>query len=275
MHYIIDGHNLIAKLPDLSLGEEHDELELALKLKSWASANRKRTVTVVFDKGMPGGTARMLSNRDVTVIFAPYGQTADSLLIARIKQVKNPPEYTLVSSDQQIMAVAKKRKMPQILSEEFVGRLGYDERLIIKSEPEETAEKPDVDALSEAEVNEWLDLFGPVPERPKRPSKRLKKPTPEPTPAPTKPKKRQPLTVAKSGERELDEAEIAEWLELFGPVVEREPPPTAQTDKPTKSTRQPKKKRPVGHLRTLKSDDAELHPDEVDDWLELFKQGKK
>ena len=274
MHYLIDGHNLIAKIPDLSLGEEHDELELALKLKSWASASRKRKVTVVFDKGMPGGMARMLSNRDVTVIFAPYGKTADSLLIARIKQVKNPPEYTLVSSDRQIVAAAKKRKMPRLLSEAFVGRLGYDERLIVKSEPEEVAEKPDVAALSEAEVNEWLDLFGPVPERPKRPPKRCQKPTPEPAAEPAKPKKRQPLTVAKSGERELDEDEIAEWLELFGPVVEREPPP-AKTDKPTKPTPSTKKKRPIGQLRTLKSDDAELHPDEVDDWLELFKRGKE
>ena len=273
MHYLIDGHNLIAKLPDLSLGEEHDEFELALRLKSWASANRKRWVTVVFDRGMPGGTARMLSNRDVTAIFAPQGQTADALLIARIKQVKHPPEYTLVSSDRQIIAIAKERKMRHILSEEFVGRLGYDERLIIKNEVEAAEEKPDADGLSEAEVAEWLEMFGPVPERPKKPPKRRQKKAPIPKPEPPKPKKRQPLTVAKAGNRELDEEEVAEWLELFGPVVDREPPP-AQTDKPSKPTRRVKKKRPIGQLRTLKSDDAELHPDEVDDWLELFKQGK-
>ncbi len=275
MHYLIDGHNLIAKLPDLSLGEEHDEFELALRLKSWASANRKRRVTVVFDRGLPGGTARMLSNRDVTVIFAPQGQTADSLLIARIKQVKHPPEYTLVSSDRQIIAAAKKRKTRHILSEEFVGRLGYDERLIIKSEPEAAEEKPDADGLSEAEVAEWLEMFGPVPERPKKPAKRRQQKAPDPKPEPPKPKKRQPLTVAKAGNRELDEEEIAEWLELFGPVVEREPSLPAKTDKPTKPPRRPQKKRPVGQLRTLKSDDAELHPDEVDDWLELFKRGKE
>ena len=273
MHYLIDGHNLIAKIPDIALGEAQAEFELALRLKSWASANRKRRVTLLFDKGMPGGTARMLSNRDVTVIFAPQGQTADALLIARIKQVKNPPEYTLVSSDQQIIIAAKKRKMRHILSEEFVERLGYDERLVVPSEVVETAEKPDELVLSEAEVNEWLDLFGPVPERPKTPPKRLKKKAPEPTPEPSKPKKQQPLTVAKSGERELDEDEIAEWLELFGPVVER-PSTSPPADKPTKPTSRAQKKRPIGQLRTLKSDDAELHPDEVDDWLELFLRGK-
>jgi len=171
---------------------------------------------VVFDKGMPGGMARMLSNRDVTVIFAPQGQTADSLLIGRIKQVKNPPEYTLVSSDQQIIAAAKKRKMRHILSEEFVERLGYDERLIVKGEAVETAEKPDVDALSEAEVNEWLDLFGPVPERPKTAPKRLKKKTAEPAPEPSKPKKRQPLTAAKSGDRELDERKLPSGWRYLG-----------------------------------------------------------
>jgi predicted RNA-binding protein with PIN domain len=273
MHYLIDGHNLIAKIPDLSLDQEHDELELALKLKSWASASRKRQLTVVFDKGMLGGMARMLSNRDVTVIFAPQGQTADSLLIGRIKQVKNPPEYTLVSSDQQIIAAAKKRKMRHILSEEFVERLGYDERLIVQSEAVEASDKPDDAVLSEAEVNEWLDLFGPVPERPKTPPKRLKKKPAAPAPEPSKPKKRQPLTAAKSGDRELDEQEVAEWLALFGPVVEREPtPPPAE--KPSKPAPRAQKKRPIGQLRTLKSDDAELHPDEVDDWLELFRRGK-
>jgi predicted RNA-binding protein with PIN domain len=275
MHYLIDGHNLIAKIPDIWLGEARDEFELALRLKSWASANRKRRVTVLFDKGMPGGMARMLSNRDVTIIFAPQGQTADALLIARIKQVKHPPAYTLVSSDQEIIAAANKRKMGHIRSEDFVGELGYDERLIVHSEPEAAAEKPDVDSQSESEIAEWLDIFGPVPERPKRPPKQRKaKSAPEPEPEPATPKKRQPLTAAKSGQRELDEAEIAEWLELFGPVAERPsaPPPSA---KPNKPTPRPKKKRPLGHLRTLKTDDAELHPDEVEDWLELFRRGKE
>jgi predicted RNA-binding protein with PIN domain len=275
MHYLIDGHNLIAKIPDISLSAAQDEFELALRLKSWASANRKRRVTVVFDRGMPGGTARMLSNRDVTAVFAPQGQTADALLIARIKQIKHAPEYTLVSSDQQIIAAAKKRKMRHILSEEFVERLGYDERLIVKSDAVEAPDKPDDAVLSEAEVNEWLDMFGPVPERPKTPPKRLQKKAPEPKPEPAKPKKRQPLTVAKSGERELDEDEVAEWLDLFGPVVERKPAPPASTYKSGKPTPPANKKRPIGQLRTLKSDDAELHPDEVDDWLELFRRGKE
>jgi predicted RNA-binding protein with PIN domain len=274
MHYLIDGHNLIAKIPGISLGQAQDEFELALRLKSWASAKRKRRVTVLFDKGMPGGTARMLSNRDVTVIFAPQGQTADALLIARIQQIKHPPEYTLVSSDQQIIAAAQKRKMRTMRSEEFVGALGYDERLIAPSEPAVPAEKTDNVTLSEAEVNEWLELFGPVPERPPTPPKRPK-PKTAPKPEPPKPKKRQPLTAAKSGERELAEEEIAELLELFGPVVEREPaPPPAAKPAQTPTTRA-KKKRPLGHLRTLKSDDVELHPDEVDDWLELFQRGKE
>jgi predicted RNA-binding protein with PIN domain len=273
MHYLIDGHNLIGKLPDLSLEEARDEVELILRLKGWASAKRQRKVTVLFDRGMPGGTARMLSNRDVTVIFSPQGQTADSLLIARIKKVQNPPEFTLVTSDQQIISAANKRKLRHVRSEDFVVQLGYDERLIAKSEPEETAEKPDVDGISDSDVAEWLALFGPVPERPKPPPKRRQvKPTPEAKPEPPKPKKRQPLTVAKAGNRELDEEEIAEWLKLFGEVKERPSPPST-TAKSTKPTTKPKKRRPSTHLRTLKTDDVELHPDEVDDWLDLFGRG--
>lgn len=274
MHYLIDGHNLIAKMPDLSLSDLHDELELALKLKSWAAAGRKRQVTVIFDKGMVGGTARMLSNRDVTVIFAPHGQTADSLLIARIKKIGHAAEYTLVSSDQAIIAAAKKRKMPHLLSEQFMERLGYEQRIIAPAEEEPpTAEKPD--SLSEKEVAEWLDLFGPVPERPKTPAKPSpQKPSQQPA-EPPKPQKRQPLTTAKSGDRELDEAEIAEWLALFGPEVERPSSPSPASDNPNTSATPAQKASQKRHLRTLKTADAKLHPHEVEDWLALFKQGKK
>ena len=74
MHYLIDGHNLIAKLPDISLDDPNDEIELILRLKSWASASPKRKVTVYFDGGLPGGIEQRLSTSDIKVIFAPEGK---------------------------------------------------------------------------------------------------------------------------------------------------------------------------------------------------------
>ena len=46
MHYIIDGHNLIGKMPDISLKDPNDEIKLTMRIKSWVAESKKRQVTV-------------------------------------------------------------------------------------------------------------------------------------------------------------------------------------------------------------------------------------
>ena len=123
MHYLIDGHNLIARIPDIDLADPDDEVRLVLRLRGWTAAGRKRRVTVVFDQGLPGGEERLLSTGPVKVIFAPAGKTADSVLISRIRRVRNPREYTLISSDRRILDAAGGRGMPSTRSEEFAPQL--------------------------------------------------------------------------------------------------------------------------------------------------------
>lgn len=112
MHYLIDGHNLIARMPDISLNDPDDEVQLILRLRSWAARSRKRQVTLFFDGGIPGGKDVRLSTPQVRVIFASVGQTADAMLIRGINKVQNPPEFLLVTSDQQIIAAAAAAKCP-------------------------------------------------------------------------------------------------------------------------------------------------------------------
>lgn len=153
MHYLIDGHNLIAKMPDISLADPDDEAQLALRLRGWTAGDRRRRVTVVFDGGLPGGEATALSGSSVTVVFAPAGRTADSLLIRRIQAVNNPAEYTLVSSDRELMAAARARRMPCLPSEKFVPLLKQGQQ---PSAPPAERENP---RLSPGEIEEWLELF--------------------------------------------------------------------------------------------------------------------
>ena len=54
MPILIDGHNLIGRLPDLRLDDPDDEAKLVLRLRAYAARTRKR-ITVVFDQGLPGG----------------------------------------------------------------------------------------------------------------------------------------------------------------------------------------------------------------------------
>ena len=255
MHYLIDGHNLIAKLPDINLSDPDDEIQLILKLRQWTAVSLKRVITVYFDGGIPGGHNVNLSNSQVKVIFVRQGKTADSLLIARINRVPNPPEYTLVTSDQEIIAAATKRKMTVLRSDQFAERISADKKERILPGPTITDDDP---VISDAEVAQWLDLFGPVDEkalkkRPKPipPNRPLPEPEPDLEPADTTPK---PPASHDRENPELSDEELREWLSLFAsePKEDAEPsskPATKSEAKPDQkqAPRAKKKKAPNPH----------------------------
>lgn len=187
-----------------------------MRIKSWVTESKNRQVTLFFDGGTSGSSLNRLSGRNLKVIFAPSGKTADSLIISHMRQLKNPREYTLITSDREIINAAKLLRIRTMLSEEFIERMGFvfkeKEEKAVKEKKEAPPEKPEVAKISETEVQEWLELFGPVPERPKT------KP-PQKSPAKTTPAKKKPATlrVAKTDEAsKLDQDEIDLWLSLFG-----------------------------------------------------------
>jgi hypothetical protein len=232
MHYLIDGHNLIARLEDLALDDPDDEAKLVLRLRSWTAASKKRRVTVIFDSGLPGGKSRRLSTSRVTVLFATSGQTADDLLIRRINQLQDPAAFTLVSSDRAVIAAAHKRRMPVLLAEKFASQLPGERPQAPIPRGETDEQKPaiarrETPELSEDEINEWLELFGPAPERkpptsPKPPEPTDNKPSTSSPASPTIPTTpTTPTTPTKHSigrvdrERSLSAAEIEEWVRLF------------------------------------------------------------
>ena len=152
MPYLIDGHNLIGQLPDISLDDPNDEALLVQKLAGFVARTRQRCV-VVFDHGLPGGQSRM-STRGVKVIFASQHTNADRVLMERIKGERNPKMWTVVSSDNQVLQMARRYRMQAMRSVEFVEKM--------RRPPEPP--RPDVDEaedvqLSDDEINDWLDLF--------------------------------------------------------------------------------------------------------------------
>jgi predicted RNA-binding protein with PIN domain len=156
MHYLIDGHNLIGKMADIDLDDPDDEVKLVLRLRSWSARSRKRKVTVIFDRGLPGGEEKGLSSGKVKVIFASAGRSADSLLIGRIRNVKNPPDYTLVSSDQRIINLAEARRMFVWRSEAFAVRMNQEMEQSMGSFTAATVDDPQI---SVDEVDMWLEMF--------------------------------------------------------------------------------------------------------------------
>ncbi len=157
MHYLIDGHNLIAKMPDIQLSDPDDEEQLIVRLRRWLAATPKRRATVYFDGGLPGGRAPHFSGPGLNVIFASAGQEADGLLVRRIRKAHNPPEYTLVTADRAILSEAERRKMPVVDSSTFASWLVDEARSGGGAAPQpEVKEAPRLDA---DEVAEWLELF--------------------------------------------------------------------------------------------------------------------
>ncbi len=221
MHYLIDGHNLISQLPDISLDDPNDEAKLVLSLRKWAAAGRKRQATIVFDGGLPGGNWRYMSRGQVKATFASEGRNADDLLISRIRQAKNPAEFTLVTSDRQILAEAKARRMPFMTSETFskqLQKISGDQT--IKEEKKATeSEEPH---LSQEELSEWLDIFqttsavrDEIVERESDPSAVPQTTTvAEESPQEESRQKLEPVTL-KDGKRKLSSDEVDEWMALF------------------------------------------------------------
>ena len=155
MPYLIDGHNLIAALPDIDLADPHDEAKLVIKLKGFVAKRRGRQrCTVIFDGGLPGGYSAM-SNKAVTVRFAAIDHTdADRLLKLQIMRIRDPRNWTVVSSDESVLDCARTHKMRWLTSAEFVDKLAGEQ-------PEEDAPGEEIDLrLSPDEVDEWLSIFG-------------------------------------------------------------------------------------------------------------------
>jgi len=260
MHFLIDGHNLIGKMPDLSLADPQDEVELILRLKGWVAAAPNRRVTIFFDGGGLGGYSHRMSSKDIRVVFAAQGQEADDLLMEAVDKLRNPRSYTVVTSDRRIIDAAVVARIKVLRSEEFIAREGFDykERAARKKtavSPETPAASPEKELdprLSESELKEWLDLFGPVPER---------KPAPKPKPKPVrKPRRKGQLATPQDRENPtLATEDLDAWLALFGGETAVSPtkPANPSSKNASKKGRSPKQPPPDENPYGLDEDDLQ------------------
>jgi uncharacterized protein len=152
MAMVIDGHNLIGAgvFPDIRLSDEDDEAKLVARLRVWKSRYRGR-MTVIFDRGIPGGREPWLGGAGVEVIFAANPAQADDLIRRRIRQQAR--EMILVSNDEELIREARAHGATCLRGHEFVARMAP--KGTVEVEP---GTEMDV-RLSPAEVEEWLALF--------------------------------------------------------------------------------------------------------------------
>lgn len=152
MPLLIDGHNLIGQMKDISLEDIDDEARLVRKLIAY-HARTGKNITVVFDNDdfyhPPGG----FSGSGVKAIFAPPGSSADKVLIRHICESRNPRGLRVVTSDREVARAAHERGAAVTPAPAFVAELDN----LGKSQAH--AEKPNAEALSAEEIDEWLDIF--------------------------------------------------------------------------------------------------------------------
>lgn len=153
MRLLVDGHNLIGQWSDIHLDDPHDEAKLVERLRRYRARTRA-SITVIFDGGVPAGRSADLSGGGIRAIFSQPGVPADVLMLRRIRQVRNPHDLTVVTSDAEVAKAARGRGIRVLPSHEFAAELDAPP----DAKPAE-AKLADV-RLSPQEVKEWLSLFG-------------------------------------------------------------------------------------------------------------------
>ena len=156
MLYLIDGHNLIPKIPGINLKMVDDENELVKLLQIFARIKRAR-VEVYFDGALSGYSG----SRPMGMVMAHYvrkGIPADKEIIYRLQKIKKSPQGTiLVTSDRQIRIEAQSVKIKAMLSEDFAEMLINTLREDVVQDGSDNLKLPGND------LDEWLKLFGEKP----------------------------------------------------------------------------------------------------------------
>ncbi|NJN18363.1 MAG: hypothetical protein HC822_19960 [Oscillochloris sp.] len=154
MPVLVDGHNLIGQMDEISLSDHDDEAQLVMWLRRYATRKRGRRVVVIFDGGVYGHPEN-LNGYGVEARFARSPSDADHELIKQIRAIKRRDEWLVVSSDRAVTREAEVRKIPVISAQEFARRLRA-----LREPKAGIREKRNDRPLTKAEVEEWMRFFG-------------------------------------------------------------------------------------------------------------------
>jgi uncharacterized protein len=149
---IIDGHNLVPKIPGLHLKDEDDEARLLELIQQYCRLAR-RQAELFFD-GSPEPRVNQRKNGLVHVHYIKLGYSADDAIIQYVRNLGSDKDnWTVVSSDHRIQNAALASGCKILGSDAFSHLISTT--LSSEVAVQERREKPP----SSGEVDEWLDLF--------------------------------------------------------------------------------------------------------------------
>lgn len=166
---IIDGHNLIPKVPGLSLSDPDDEQNLIDLLQRYARHRRgaPKRIEVFFDRA-PLGRAGVRSYGRLVAHFVQEGKTADEAIRQFVTALgKSARNVTVISSDRQVQAGARELRAAVMSSEDFARQLA---NLSPTGLPESGLPVEGGSAASPSTpLDEWYQVFQIDPDQADRP----------------------------------------------------------------------------------------------------------
>jgi uncharacterized protein len=154
MPYLVDGHNLIPKVPGLSLKAIDDEIKLIELLQDFCQKARKRA-DIYFDNAAPGQPAAQKYGA-VTAHFVRKGRTADDAIRARLSHMgKSAANWTVVSSDRGVQDAARTWRAQVLSAEGFVRKMQAASAAAQSNDDERSRI-----GESNDEIEDWLREFG-------------------------------------------------------------------------------------------------------------------
>ncbi len=150
MPYLIDGHNLIGAMADISLADPQDEERLLRRLAAYFHRAGTRA-HVYFDRRAPGAR-KTFRHGPLEVHFVASPRTADQAIARHLQRLgREAGNWTVVSTDHAVRAAARKAGARLLTSQAFASRLS-------QSAATAGMEKPPAPASSE-ELDRWMRLF--------------------------------------------------------------------------------------------------------------------
>jgi hypothetical protein len=152
MILVIDGHNLIPKIPGLSLSDLDDEPKLIELIQEYCRLKRT-TAELFFDGALPGFNSGIKGGL-VHIHSIRKSSSADQAIIDFLAQKgKAARSCTMVSSDLHVQVQARGLGAAILSSDQFA------HELVITLSQAEKSEQGESKPLSPAEVDEWLNIF--------------------------------------------------------------------------------------------------------------------
>ncbi len=156
---LVDGYNLAHKHPEISLWLKKGDTEKTIQLLiSWLQSGpgRKHSKIILVFDGKRGNFNRQHYSSNIKLIFSKKPQTADDIIRDFIRNAENPSDWTVVSSDNEIIYTSQDHGAHTIKSETFLDQYSRNPKSKNKR-PNNSTEKYNPENI---DVDYWLKQFG-------------------------------------------------------------------------------------------------------------------